>query len=805
MRLPVSSLDLRHVLRGLAKAPAFTTVALTTLAIAVGANAAIFSLVDQVMFRPLPYQEPDRLVVVWADWSKRGAQRADFTNPADFHDWREQAMEIADMAAYGGARPALTGFGEPRQLFGGAVTHAFFDVLGVRFVAGRGFAPAEDTPNGPAVTVISHAVWKAELAGDADVLGRTIVLNGIPHEIIGVLPPDFAFPFLPPADVWLPLQAERQGRGDAYLRVIGRLAPDASITSAAADMAAIAARLAAEYPEHNNDIGAYVQPFQEAAAAGVRQRLLVLWAAVGFVLLIAGVNIANLLLVRAVARLRELAVRGALGASRAHLMSLVILESLVLSAGGALLGLLFALVSVRAMHAQLPDGIAAVVNASIDLRVFAVAVPASLATGLAFGLLPAFRASRIDSAASLAGGERSGNAPTSARLRNTFVVANLALALALAAGAGVFGKSLLRLEAVDPGFSADGVLTATLTFPEARYADAAALRAAQDELHRKLGNLPGVAFAGMTHSLPLGDLQTDASVFIEGRPSTRRDGRAHVWYSVVTPGYLDAMRIRPLGGRLFTEQDVGSGAGGVVVNEAFARQYLADSATVGTRVTAGSAEDGAWMTIIGVVDDVRFFGIDQAQTPAIYLPLHKFPQRRVFLALRGGSEPMLLAGPLRDAVASLDPLLALDDLRPMTQLVNASLRPARATAVLVTSFAAAALLIAVIGVYGCISYAATERRREFGVRIALGASAGAVLRLVLRQGLVLAAAGVLAGFALTAAFGRGVRALLYEVDPLDPAVIIGVAILLVSVAVAATFIPAWRASRTQPMRVLREE
>lgn len=802
---PISWLDLRHVLRGLRRTPVFTVVTLLTLALAIGANTAVFSLVDQTLLRSLPYPQPERLVAVWADWSKRGALRNDYTNPADFADWREQSRTIEDMAAYGAAVPTLTGLGDPRQLSGGAVTHSFFDVLRTPFAIGRGFAAQEDVPNGPNVAVISHALWQNELDGSPGVLQRTLTLNGEPYSIVGVLPRGFSFPFMPDRDVWTPLQAERDGRGNAFLRVVGRLAPGADVESAAADMNTIAARISDAFPETNYDLGIYVQPLQEAVVDGVRLRLLVLWAAVGFVLLVACVNIANLLLVRAAGRARELAIRGTLGGRRGALMKLVVVESVLLSLGGTVLGLLFAKVAVSAMHSQLPGGITEYVAPVIDLRVFAIAVLAGLVTGVAFGLIPAFRAGGADPVGVLRGGERGGHAQVSSRTRNGLVVANFALALALTVAAGLFARSLVKLEAVDPGFRASGVLTATITLPRASYQDADALRAFQDALHERLGALPGVRQAGLTHSLPLADLNTDASVFIEGRPTERRDGRAHMWYSVVSPGYLEAMNIRPVQGRVFTEQDRSGNAGHIVVNEAFARQYFGDANAVGQRVTPGNPEDGNWLTIIGVVDDVRFFGVDERQTPATYLPAYRYPQRLLFLALQAAGDPMLLSGPLRDAVAALDPTVAVDGVQPMTALVDASLQPARSTAVLVGAFAAAALLIAVIGVYGTLSYAAAQRRREFGVRMALGASGGTVLGLVLRQGMLLALVGVAIGLALTALITRGFGALLYDVHPLDPLVFGGVAALLLAVALAATAIPAWRAGRTQPMRVLREE
>jgi predicted permease len=805
MNVPISRLDVRHLLRGLWRTPVFTIVTLLTLALAIGANTAVFSLVDQTLLRPLPYLQPDRLVAIWADLSSAGLPRNDWTNPADFADWREQSTGIEDMAAYGGTRPALTGMGDARQLFGASVTHPFFDVLGARMQIGRGFGADEDVPNGPDVAVISQALWQSEFAGDPDILRRTFTLDGEPYGIIGVLPQGFSFPFLPATDVWMPLQAERAGRGNAFLRVVGRLAPGVSLESAAADMATIAASLADEYPETNKDTGVFVQPLKEAVVDDVRLRLLVLWAAVGLVLLIACVNIANLLLVRSVARMHELAIRGTLGARRSSLMALVVMESAVLSLGGALLGLVLAKLAVHVLYRQLPDGISGFVAPQIDLRAFLVTQLAGLVTGVMFGLIPGLRAGGADPAGALRGGGGSGHTPVTSRTRNSLVVANFALALALTLGAGLFAKSLIRLEAVDPGFRTDGVLTATLSLPRASYENADALRAFQNSLEERLAALPGVRAAGFTHSLPLADSNTDTNLLIEGRPTNRRDGRAHVWYSIVTPGYFDALQIRGVDGRVFTEQEQRADAAGIVVNEAFVREYLDGADAVGVRVSPAGAEDGDWLTIVGVVDDVRFFSVDRRQTPAAYLPMQRFPQRRIFIALQGSGNPNLLAGPLRDAVASLDSNVALDDLQPMAALVDASLQPARSTTILIGSFAGAALLIAVIGVYGAISYSAAQRRREFGVRMALGASGGAVLRLVLRQGILLASTGLLLGLAIAAGLSRSFGALLYDVHPMDPSVVVGVASLLLAVALVATLVPAWRAARTQPMRVLREE
>ena len=805
MRSPVSMLDLRHVLRGLTRTPAFTVVTLLTLALAIGANSAVFSLVDQTLLRSLPYPQPDRLVAVWADMSAAGFPRKEYTNIADLTDWRAQSATIEDMAGYGETRPTLTGFGTARQLRGGTVTYSFFDVLQTRMQLGRGFTAGEDVPNGPDVVVISHALWQNELGGDPRVLARSLTLDGEPCSIVGVLPAGFTFPFMPERDTWQLVQRAPDDRGNAYVRVIGRLAPGVTLGQAAADMSTVAARLADAYPDTNADVGVYVQPLHEAAADDIRPRLLVLWAAVGFVLLVACLNISNLLLVRASVRTRELAIRGTLGAGRAGLVTLVVAESVLLALGGALSGLAVAGLGVHVLHGQLPAGVADYVSPTIDPRVFAVTLLGGLAAGVLFGLFPALRASGADPARALRAGDRSGSTLLTSRARNALVVANLALALALTAGAGLFARSLLALEGVEPGFEARGVLTATLALPEASYPGAAKRQAFQATLLERLRALPGVRAAGLTHSLPLADQNSDTSVYLEGRPTKARDGRAHVWYSLVTPGYFEALRTRVTEGRALTEEDRSGNAPVAVVNEAFARAYLDGEHAVGRRLTPGEPADGNWMTIVGVAEDVRFFGIDRAQTPSVYLPMQRYPAGRFFIVLAGPGEARLLAGPLRDTVAALDPALALDDIRPMSELVDDSLQPTRSTAVLVGTFAGAALAIALIGVYGAVSYAAVQRRREFGLRMALGAGTGRVLSLVLGQGLRLAIAGTLLGLALAAVFGRVLRSLLFGVDPLDPFVLGGVALLLLCVALAATAVPAWRAARTQPMRVLREE
>ncbi len=795
--------DLRRALRNLIRTPGFTFVAVLTLALGIGATTALFSTVDALLLRALPYADDARLVMLWVDARKLGMVQQEYTNPTDMQDWAKGLASIESLAGFTGWAPTITGAGEPERVDGALVTQRYFDVLQPAMQLGRGFQDGEDVPNGPRVVVVSDAFWKRMLGGAHDAVGRAVMLEGEPHTIVGVLPPAFEAPLMADREIYRPAQLELGGRGGYFLRVVARLAPGATGASAQQEFSALHARLAAAYPDTNKDRGGYVQPLRDAMTQGVRLQLLVLLGATALVLLIACANVANLLLSRASGRARELAVRASLGADRRRLVRQLLGESLVLSAIGALAGLALAWVVIRWIGSALPAGSANAGLPSLDLRVLGFAVAASLGAGLVFGSAPALVATRQDLVTTLREGDRgSAGGRGGRRLRELLVVGTFALALALTVGAGLFLKSLGRLISLDPGFRPEGALVFGLRLPPSSYPTPEANRALHERLTERLGALPGVEHVGLTTTLPLGDNNTDTGVRLAGSAPDAEPLR--VWFSMSTPGYLDALGTPVLRGRALSRDERADGPCGAVVNEAFARDYLPGRDAVGARFAMGSREPVA-CEIVGVARDVRFFGLDQPQTPAMYLPLAQFPGRQFFVVVRGQGGIAALLPSIRREIAALDPSLALADPQPLTLLVADSLRTPRLVATLTGAFAALALVLAAVGVYGVIAYAVSLRTREFGVRAALGARAGALLSSVLKRGLVLAFAGIALGAALALVLGRLIASLLYEVRAADPAVLGVVSLLLGAVALVASAVPAWRAARVDPTVALREE
>jgi predicted permease len=793
---------LKRIFRSLARTPGFTIVAVLTLALGIGATSAIFSAVDALLLRALPYPDADRLVMLWVDGRKLGFARQDYTNPTDLRDW-ETLESVEALGAFTGWAPTVTGAGEPERVDGALVTQRYFDALGTPMQLGRGFVASEDVPNGPRVVVVSDRFWRRYLDASRDAIGRAVVLEGEPHTVVGVLPPGFEAPLMPDRAVYRPGQFELGGRGGYFLRVVARMKPGVAIEQAQREFSALHARLAAAYPDTNEDRDGYVQPLREAMTENVRLQLVVLLGATGLVLLIACANLANLMLARASSRARELAVRASLGADRRRLARQLLGESLVLSGLGALAGLAFAAIAIRWIGTALPPGVDAAGAPALDLRVLGFGTLAALAAGLAFGSAPAWIATRQDLVTTLRDGDRgSAGGRAGRRLREALVVCTFALALALTAGAGVFLKSLGRLTSLDPGFRPEGALSFTLRLPPATYPTPEANRALHDALRERLAALPGVEHVGLTSTLPLGDNNTDTGIRLEGMAADAEPLR--VWFSMSTPGYLEALGTPVLRGRALTRDEIAGGPCRAVVNDAFARDYLPGREVLGARFSMGSQEP-VQCEIVGVAADVRFFGLDQPQTPAMYLPLAQFPARQFFVVVRGAGDVGALLPPIRREIAALDASLALGDVRPMTLLVRDALRTPRLVATLAGAFALLALVLAAVGVYGVIAYAVGLRTREFGVRAALGASRGELARSVLRRGLVLATAGIALGAVLALGLGRVVGALLYEVRATDPAVLAGVAALLGVVALAASLVPALRAARVDPMVALRNE
>jgi putative ABC transport system permease protein len=797
--------ELKQTLRGFAARPLFVAVTVLTLALGIGANTAIFTAVDALLLKRLPYPDPQQLVMLWSDGTQRGFARQDVVNPGVMKEWERSMTTVQSVAAFNFWDSTLTTAQGATLIQGAEVSERYFATLGVPLLLGRGFTPEEDQENGPRVVVVSHAFWQREFAGDPGVLGRTVDLNRETWTIIGVLPEDFIAPTFPGLEVFRPLQRNSDPRGGFWLSVMARLKPGATIEQADADLDAVQARLADEYPDELHLLTGYVQPLAEMLVQDVRRQLLVLLGATLFVLLIACANVANLLLARAVGRARELAVRAVVGAGRTRIVRQLLIESTLLAVFGMLIGIGIAWFGVTWIAAALPPDLAQNVTLRIDMRVLGFTVAVSLLTGLLAGCVPALLACRGDLGVALRDGDRaSAGGRDGRRARALLVAGTFALALGLTVGAGLFLKSLLRMHQVDPGFRAAGLLTFAIGLPEAEYPDPDALRRAQEALQTRLAVLPGVTGVGFTSTLPLYDLVTDTGTAIEG--VALEGDPLRTWYSRVTPGYLQTLGVPLERGRDIADNDAADAPCMVVANRTYARRYLGGANPIGRHVLLNPRSDGPLSCeIVGVAGDVRFNSLAEPPDPTLYLPASRFPNRRFFVVMRAAGDPLALLPSARRAVAAIDPGLALWSPAPMTTLLHDSLRTPRLVAILVGAFAALALLLAASGVYGVATYNVSARTREFGVRMALGARRLDLLRQVIGGGLRLVAGGLAMGILVSLAIGGILETLLFEVEPFDIEVFAGVALLLIVTAMAAMLIPARRAARVHPMEALRYE
>ncbi len=799
--------DVRYALRTLVKSPAFTLVALAALALGIGANTAIFSMVYTVMLRPLPYPEPQQMVMVWEDWQRKGGPQREWTNPTNFADWRAQNTVFSEMFFINGWNPTLTGDGEPELLNGSAASHGMFATLGVQPALGRGFSEAEDKPNGPRVIVLSDALWRRRFGADRNVLGRTVQLSGNPYTIIGVMPRHFMYPIIQNAELWTPAQLEPvNSRGNAFLRVIARLKPGVSLQQAQAEMSTIAARLEQQYPETNKGGGIYLANLQADMAGGARPALLVLLGAVGFVLLIACANVANLLLARASVRQKEIAVRTALGASRGRLIAQLLTESVLLSAAGGVLGLAIAYWTSSALGAYAANSIGQSYDFSLDGAVLAFTAVVSLATGMIFGLAPALEVTRNGLQDSLKEGAR-GSSGARQNLRRVLVVSEVALSLVLLVGAGLLMKSFYLLLKQNPGFNPKNVVAMSITLPQTKYPEAAQSTATFAQILETIRALPGVKSAGAVNNLPLGPNNSDATFFVQGQPDPPAERQQRAWYTPITTGYLETMQIPLLRGRLFEERDTAQAGRVILINETLAKEYFPGEDPVGKRLGFGrrATPQTNYREIVGVVGNVRFFGLNQEETAAIYFPHAQVASRRMNIVARTEGDPMAIAAALRSAVWRFDRDLAIPSLQTLEEVISGSLTARRFTLLLLGAFSALAMLLAAIGLYGVMAYAVAQRTREIGIRMALGAHPRDVLRLVLGQGMALTGVGLAIGIALALALGRSMSSLLYGLAPHDPATFAAVAMLLAGVAALASYIPARRAMRVDPVVALRYE
>jgi len=799
--------DLQYAIRRLLKNPGFTAIAVLTLALGIGANSAIFSVINAVLLRPLPFPESDRLVGVYQLWE---GHRAVMT-PANFLDVRQQSRTLEDAAAIDSTEFTLTGAGDPVRLRGSEVSASFFDVLRARPLLGRTFAPDENEPGKDKVAVLSHALWQQRFGSRTDVVGTSILLDGTPRTIIGIMPPGFAYPL--EHELWIPIEySERvkSARGAWYLSVIARLRPGVTAEQAASEIAAIAKALERQYPRQNTNVGMTVFPLHEALVGDVRPALLVLLGAVGFVLLIACANVANLLLARAMARETELAVRTALGAGRARLVQQLLTESVVLGAAGGFAGLLLASWGSDMLVTLRPDGIPRLNEIKIDTTVVYFTMGISLLTGLVFGAIPALQMTRGALARSLKEGGRGNMAARgSARLRGTLVVAEMALAVMLLAGAGLLIKSFGRLQSVDPGFQPAQTLSFEVSLPPTTYADDPQIVSFYDRLASRLGALPGVRTVGGVMGLPMSGLRFQISFAIEGRPEAPPGQEPSMQVRVATPDYFRTLGVPLRRGRLFTDADNAEAPQVVVLSEAAAKQYFPNEDPLGKRIKLGWGrrrdDKRAGGEVIGIVGDVKELGLDEEFPPEIYLPLRQWPVGRMTMVMRTAVAPSSLASQITQAVHEIDANLPVNRIRTVEQVVAESIAQPRFYMLLLALFAAVALTLAAIGIFGVMSYTVSQRTREIGIRIALGAQGGRVISMVVRQAMVLAVVGLTLGLAAALAMSRTMTTLLFDLSPTDPATFATVALLLAAVAFLASYLPARRAASVDPIDALRAE
>lgn len=816
-------LDIRYSVRTLLKNPGFTVVVIITLALGIGANTALFSIVNGVILRPLPFPEPDRLVAVWEKVPNEKQSRHRVT-AANFFDWRDQSQSFEEMAAFGAAALSLTGAGEPEQLRGARVTNGYFRVLGVESVAGRSFVAEESRTGAPSVVIISEGLWQRRFGADPELIGKSITLNDTSYTVIGVMPTGLyptwpvataKFSFLPEQQqFWVPIAETAQSRTNRrshVLGVIGRLKRGVTLEQAQSEMESIAAGLAEQYPQTNAGESVMLNPFVDEMIGNVREALLILFGAVGFVLLIACANVASLLLARLAARRKEVAIRAALGAGRIRLVRQFLTEGLLLSLAGGSIGVALAAFGTDLILKLVPLEIPRLSQTSLDRDVLLFTLMISIVTALVFGLAPAWQATRGDLNRSLReGGRSSSSAEGRQRFRKILVAAQIGLAVTLVIGAGLLIRSFIELQQVSPGFKPDNVLVADITIPSTRYSEIHQVSEFYSRLLERVREIPGVESVSTAYDHPLEANWID-TFSIEGRPAPVSGESLSGWMRPVGAGYFRTLGVEILRGREFTDQDDVRHSGAVVINESFAQTHFPDEDPVGKRLIL-STPRGMWgdvvpttFEIVGIVGNEKFLGVNAASEPAFYVPDKQFPQTSMQLMVRSKGDPLAIVSSIRDAVWSVDPDQAIARIDTMEALLAAQLAQYRFNMVLMGMFGAAALALASIGVFGLLSYQVAQRTHEFGVRMALGAAPRNVFGLVVRQGIALTIVGLIAGLIASIALTRLLASLLFGVTAIDPLTFAGVGVLLAAVALVACLIPARRATKVDPMVALRYE
>jgi len=794
--------EVRIAVRSLRRNPGFSAVAIVTLALGIGANTAVFSVVNGVLLKPLPYPEPGRLVALFQTVPDEGAMQLPWSVP-NLRDAEQATEAFSSVVGYRWRDLTLTGIGEPQLTRSVAVSGSILGVFGVRPALGRDLEREETLPGGPAAAVVSHSFWRERLGGDPAAVGRTIQLSGVAFEVVGVAPPGFEYPR--GAEIWVPGQWSETDypRGRLTLSAVGRLAPGVAIERARADLAVAASRLASEYPDANGGISAMVLPLRYYEVANVRLGLVVLLGAVAMVLLIACVNVANLVLARGANRVAELAVRSALGASRAALLRQLVTESLVLSLVGGGFGVLMAVWGVRGLRLLAAGRIPRMDEVAVDGNVLAFAAALAVGVALLFGLAPALRLSRVSASSVIREGRDRGIAGgAGARARSTLVAAEVALSLALLVGAGLLLRSFARIRGVDLGFDPGRVWQFTLSLPETRYDGQRAI-ALFDALRESLAGIPGVGSVGVTSASPLGSGQVSRVIGIVGEPGRRPDEEPPWLVRWIGPGYFRTLGIPLLRGRDLSATDRSDAPQVALVSRLTADRFFPGRDPVGQRLYFDEA--GPYWTIVGVVGDVRSIDVVRDPGPEIYIPYAQWSRPRMTVLLRTRADVAGVGTAIRQCVRDLDPALAVYDMGTLDSAVASSSASQRFLLVLLACFAGLAVFLATVGLYGVVAYVVSGRTREIGIRIALGAGPAGVARMVTAEGMRPVLAGVVIGLGGALAGARALAGLLYQVDPWDPVTFVGSAALLVTVAAVACVLPARAASRTSPLEAIRAQ
>jgi putative ABC transport system permease protein len=801
--------DLKFAVRRLYKFPGFTLVALLALALGIRATSAIFSVFNAALLRPLPYEDPDRLVIVWQKSLQKGTERSRVSGP-NFLDWQAQNLAFEEMAVYSDWSFNLTEGDEPERLSGAIVSPSFFRLLGINSSQGRTFIPDDQNPDRNEGVVLSHQLWQRRFGSDLSVIGKEILINGRRQNVLGVLPPDFQFQPLKGAEIWSCInldQSDRSGRDTHGFSVIARLKPGVSVRQAQDDMATISSKLEQQYPNENGGWGVYVAPLQDEILGSMRHGLPLLLAAVFFVLIIACANVANMLLAQAAGRAREIAIRQAWGASRRRIIQQLLVESLLLASIGGGLGMLLAVWGVRLLDAATPLGIPQMRQNSLDFRVLGFSAVMCLVGGVLCGLAPALEGSKTDLTRALKeGGSRAGGGFRRNRLRNLLAVSEITMALVLLTGAFLLIKSFNRLQQVDPGFNPENATIMHITLPMSKFREGPTRSSFFQELTDRIHALPGVENVGGTITLPLSGTAVEMSFIVQEHPVRPGEGNLSAEFATVTPDFFKAMGTPLLAGREFTQRDDNGTPLVAIINETFAKRFFRDDDPIGRHLVIRPEQGTIPREIVGITKDIKQHGLDAESRPAIFIPYSQmpiFPTMR--LVMRTDSARANIAADVRSLTKSIEKDLPIYNISTLDQIVSDSLAKRRLSLVLVGIFSSVALLLSISGVYGVLSYNVVERTHEIGVRMAVGAQRTDILKLIVGRGASLGIVGVLLGSVMAVGLTRFLASQLYGVSSTDGTTFLTTALLLLLTVLVASYLPARRATKIDPVVAMHHE